>query len=85
MRSDALLPERASRWVLAHAGKLGLALEADAVERLIRSIGTDLGPLASELAELASLPSEHPLTVEQVGRLMGVRSGETRGTGGPRS
>ncbi len=78
VRFDALPPERASRWVLHHAGKLGLALEPDAVEHLIRSVGTDLGPLASELAKLASLPAEHPLTVEQVGELVGVRSGETQ-------
>jgi DNA polymerase III subunit delta len=78
VRFDALPSERASRWVLHHAGKLGLALEPDAVEHLIRSVGTDLGPLASELAKLASLPAEHPLTVEQVGELVGVRSGETQ-------
>ena len=78
VRFDALLPERASRWVLHRAGKLGLALEPDAVEHLVRSVGSDLGPLASELAKLASLPADQPLTVEQVGELVGVRSGETQ-------
>jgi DNA polymerase-3 subunit delta len=78
VRFDALPPERASRWVLHHAGKLGLALEPDAVEHLVRSVGADLGPLASELAKLASLPADQPLTVEQVGELVGVRSGETQ-------
>lgn len=78
VRFDALPPERASRWVLHHAGKLGLALEPDAVEHLVRSVGADLGPLASELAKLASLPADHPLTVEQVAELVGVRSGETQ-------
>jgi DNA polymerase III delta subunit len=78
VRFDALPPERASRWVLHHAGKLGLALEPDAVEHLVRSVGSDLGPLASELAKLASLPADQPLTVEQVGELVGVRSGETQ-------
>jgi DNA polymerase-3 subunit delta len=78
VRFDALLPERASRWVLHHAGKLGLALEPDAVEHLVRCVGADLGPLASELAKLASLPADQPLTVEQVGELVGVRSGETQ-------
>ena len=77
VRFDGLPPERASRWVLHHAGKLGLALEPDAVEHLVRSVGANLGPLASELAKLASLPPEQPLTVEQVGELVGVRSGET--------
>ena len=78
VRFDALLPERASRWVVHHAGKLGLTLEPDAVEHLVRSVGTDLGPLASELAKLASLPGDQPLTVVQVGDLVGVRSGETQ-------
>lgn len=78
VRFDALPPERASRWVLHRAGKLGLALEPDAVEHLVRSVGSDLGPLASELAKLASLPADQPLTVEQVGELVGVRSGETQ-------
>jgi DNA polymerase III subunit delta len=78
VRFDALLPERASKWVLHHAGKLGLALEPEAVEHLVRSVGTDLGPLASELAKLASLPADQPLTVERVGELVGVRSGETQ-------
>jgi DNA polymerase III subunit delta len=78
VRFDALPPERASRWVLHRAGKLGLVLEPDAVEHLVRSVGSDLGPLASELAKLASLPADQPLTVEQVGELVGVRSGETQ-------
>ena len=78
VRFDALPPERASRWVLHHAGKLGLALEPQAVEHLVRCVGADLGPLASELAKLASLPADQPLTVDQVGELVGVRAGETQ-------
>jgi DNA polymerase III subunit delta len=78
VRFDALPPERASRWVLHRAGKLGLILEPDAVEHLVRSVGSDLGPLASELAKLASLPADQPLTVERVAELVGVRSGETQ-------
>jgi DNA polymerase-3 subunit delta len=78
VRFDALPPERASRWVLHRAGQLGLVLEPDAVEHLVRSVGSDLGPLASELAKLASLPADEPLTVERVAELVGVRSGETQ-------
>jgi DNA polymerase-3 subunit delta len=78
VRFDALPPERASRWVLHRAGQLGVILEPEAVEHLVRSVGADLGPLASELAKLASLPGDEPLTVERVGELVGVRSGETQ-------
>jgi DNA polymerase III subunit delta len=77
VRFDPLSPERAAKWVQHRAGKLGLALQPEAVEHLIRSVGADLGALASELAKLASLPAGEPLTAEQVGDLVGVRQGET--------
>lgn len=78
VRFDQLPAERASRWVVHHAGKLGLALEPGAAEHLVRSIGADLGALASELSKLASLPPSEPLTTERVGELVGVRRGETQ-------
>jgi DNA polymerase III subunit delta len=78
VRFDPLPAERASRWVLHHASKLGLALEPEAAEHLVRSVGTDLGALASELGKLASLPPAEPLTAERVGELVGVRRGETQ-------
>lgn len=78
VRFDRLPAERASRWVLHHAGKLGLALEPEATEHLVRSIGPDLGALASELSKLASLPTTEPLTTERLGELVGVRRGETQ-------
>jgi DNA polymerase III delta subunit len=77
VRFDPLPPERARKWLLHHAGKLGVALEPDAAEHLMRSVGADLGALASELSKLASLPSGEPLTAKQVGELVGVRQGET--------
>ena len=77
VRFDPLPPERARKWLLHHAGKLGLTLEPEAAEHLMRSVGSDLGALASELSKLASLPSGEPLTPERVGELVGVRHGET--------
>jgi DNA polymerase III subunit delta len=77
VRFNPLSPERASKWVLRRAGQLGLTLEPTAAEHLVRSVGADLGPLASEVAKLASLPADEPITAEQLGNLVGVRHGET--------
>jgi DNA polymerase-3 subunit delta len=77
VRFDPLPAERASKWIARRAAQLGLALEPEATEHLVRSVGNDLGALASELAKLASLPSDVPLTPERVGELVGVRRGET--------
>src|SRR5215213_8806348 len=54
VRFDPLPAERVRKWLLNQAEALGVALEADAAEHLIRSVGSDLGGLKSELAKLAS-------------------------------
>jgi DNA polymerase-3 subunit delta len=72
-----LPPERVLKWLLHRAEAAGVRLEEPAAAHLVRSIGTELGPLASELAKLAALPADEPLTVERVGELVGVRHGET--------
>jgi DNA polymerase-3 subunit delta len=77
VKFDPLPSDRALKWVLHRAGRLGLVLESDAAEHLVRSVGADLGALTSELAKLASLPSDQPLTAERVGEMVGVRHGET--------
>ena len=77
VRFDPLPPERARKWLLNQAGRLGVALETDAAEHLVRSVGSDLGALQSELSKLASLPAGEPLTASRVGELVGVRHGET--------
>ncbi len=77
VRFDPLPPERARKWLSHQATKLGVTLEPDAAEHLMRSVGSDLGALSSELAKLASLPAGEPLTAERVGDLVGVRHGET--------
>ncbi len=77
VRFDPLPPERARKWLMHRADKLGVALEPDAAEHLMRSVGSDLSALTSELAKLASLPAGESLTAERVGELVGVRRGET--------
>jgi DNA polymerase-3 subunit delta len=77
VRFDPLSAERTSKWVLRQAGLLGIDLPADAADHLVRSVGPDLAALTSELAKLASLPADSPLSVERVAELVGVRHGET--------
>ena len=77
VRFNPLPPERARKWLAHQAAKLGVTLEPDAAEHLMRSVGSDLGALTSELAKLASLPAGEPLTAQRVGDLVGVRHGET--------
>ncbi len=72
-----LPPERVLKWLQNRAAAAGLKLEETAAAHLVRSIGTELGPLISELAKLAALPEGETLTVERVGELVGVRHGET--------
>ena len=74
---DPLPADRACRWVLHRAGRLGVALEAAAAQHLLAATGGDLGGAASELEKLRALPSDGPFTAEQVGALVGVRHGET--------
>jgi DNA polymerase III subunit delta len=77
VRFDQLPPDRARRWLLHRADRLGVTLEPEAAEHLVLSVGAELGALASELDKLASLPEGEPLTAERVGELVGVRHGET--------
>jgi DNA polymerase III subunit delta len=77
VRFDSLPAERAIKWVLRQAGTLGVVLPPEAADHLVHSVGSDLAALTSELAKLASLPPDTPLTVERVGELVGVRHGET--------
>jgi DNA polymerase-3 subunit delta len=77
VKFDPLPAERAEKWALRRAGQIGLGLDPEAARHLVRSVGSDLGALQSELAKLASLPSSETLTPERVGELVGIRHGET--------
>jgi DNA polymerase III subunit delta len=78
VRLDPLPADRATKWVLRRGGALGIPLDSQAAEHLVHAVGSDLGALSSELAKLASLPADQPLTPEQIGELVGVRQGETQ-------
>jgi DNA polymerase III subunit delta len=77
VRFDPLSADRAEKWTLRRAGQLGLTLEPEAARHLVQSIGPDLGGLQSELAKLASLPSDEKLSPDRLGELVGIRRGET--------
>jgi DNA polymerase-3 subunit delta len=77
VRFDPLSVSQALKWVGRQAGGLGLSLEPDAADHLVRALGADLGILRSELTKLAALSGDSPVTLEQVGTLVGIRGGET--------
>jgi len=78
VRLDPLPADRAVKWLLHRAVPLGVKLDDSAAEHLVQAIGSDLAALSSELAKLASLPADEPLTPERVGQLIGIRQGETQ-------
>lgn len=74
---NALRPERVGRWIRHRAGKEDLALEDEAIEHLLATVGDDLAQLAAELAKLKAAVGERPATMDDVVDLVGVRHGET--------
>ena len=74
---EPLAPERARRWLLRRATRLGVVLEDAAADHLLAATGGELAAVAAELEKLRALPSDPPLTADQVGALVGVRHGET--------
>jgi len=74
---EPLAPERARRWLLRRAKSLGVTLQDAAADHLLAATGSNLGAVAAELEKLRALPSDQPLTADQVGALVGVRHGET--------
>jgi DNA polymerase-3 subunit delta len=74
---EPLAPERARRWLLRRATRLGVVLEDAAADHLLAATGGELAAVAAELEKLRALPSDQPLTADQVGALVGVRHGET--------
>jgi DNA polymerase-3 subunit delta len=77
VRVEPLPPPRVERWMAHRAQQLGLALEPDAVELLLATVGSDLSALAPELAKLAPLAAGRAVTRDEVAALIGVRRGET--------
>jgi DNA polymerase III delta subunit len=69
--------EEAARWVAREAKSMGITFAPGAEQHLLKTVGTDLGALRSELQKLYGLASEGPVTLERLGDLVGVRYGET--------
>ena len=74
---DRLSPDRVGRWAAHHAGRLGLAIEPEAVQLLVAAVGNDLGALAQELEKLAALAHGRTATRADVTAAVGVRQGAT--------
>jgi len=72
-----LPPERAGKWLVKEAAKVGVSLAPAAVDHLVRALDASLGDLRAEVGKLAGLAGPEPLDVDQVSRLLGVRHGET--------
>lgn len=72
-----LTVEEATRWVAREAKSMGIAFAPGAEAHLLRTVGTDLGALRSELQKLHGLADEGPVTLERLGDMVGVRHGET--------
>jgi DNA polymerase-3 subunit delta len=70
--------EKARKWTARRAERLGLTLEPDAMELLLKAVEGDLGWLAAELDKLAGLGGEAAVTVAQIEGMIGVRHGETQ-------
>lgn len=76
--AEPLPAERAQRWLLRHAGRLGVTLEESAAEHLVRATDGSLSLLRTELAKLSGLAGDEPITLDRVEALLGVRYGETQ-------
>jgi len=74
---DELDADGAAEWLAKEAKALGVRFAPGAAEHLLKTVGTDLGALRSELQKLEGLASEGPVTRDRLGDLVGVRHGET--------
>lgn len=76
--AEGLAPERAKRWLLLHAERLGVKIEEDAAEHMVKVTDGSLSELRSELDKLAGLDPSERLTLARVSEFLGVRHGETQ-------
>jgi DNA polymerase-3 subunit delta len=74
---EPLPADRAARWLAHRGAPLGVTFAPGAAELLVRVVGPELGPLASELEKLAAVSDGEPVTETRVAALVGVRQGET--------
>lgn len=71
-------PEGLRRWVAGRARRIGIQIDSQAIEHLVRAVGPDLAHLGTELEKLgAAVGAERPVTAAEVAQLVGVNRGET--------
>lgn len=70
-------PDRVPRWIQHQARRLGVTFAEGAAEHLAVAADYGLGALRSELEKFASLADQGPVSVQQVGELVGIYHGET--------
>ncbi len=70
-------PDRVPRWINHHARRLGVTFGEGAAEHLALATDYSLGALRSELEKFASLADQGPVSLQQVGELVGIYQGET--------
>lgn len=76
--ASPLPPERAQKWLLLHAGRLGVDLDEAAATHMVQLTDGSLAALRSEIEKLAGLAGKERLSVERVSEFLGVRHGETQ-------
>ena len=70
--------EEALAWVMKRAKHLGVPITEGAASHLVNATDSSLALLRLELEKLAALGASAPITVEQVGEMVGIRHGETQ-------
>lgn len=70
-------PEQTARWLKREASRHGIQFDHGADDHLLATAGSNLGALRSEVAKLSGIGSNAPITVDQVGDVVGIHQGET--------
>ncbi len=69
--------EDTARWLKREADRHGIRFDRGAGEHLLATVGANLAALRSEVAKLSGLAVDTPITVQQVGDVVGLHQGET--------
>jgi DNA polymerase-3 subunit delta len=73
---EPLPPDRAQKWLQLQAERLGIQLDDEAAEHLVRVTEANLSIIRTELAKFEGLTGR--ITRERASELLGVRHGETQ-------
>jgi DNA polymerase-3 subunit delta len=79
VHADSLTPGQAEEWAVTRARKAGIVLDPEAAAHLVSAVGAELAHIAMEIDKLAAASApEQTVTVDDVARMVGIRSGETQ-------